>query len=585
MTGIYFFKAFRDLFISDNEKDRYDKMKTGIKLRNKTAFMAAAVILLLFVGFLPRASAETVRISAVDELIAAIRPGAEIVLEEGIYDLTYASTYGGDTGNSSCYWNQIYSGEYELVITGVEDLRITGEHAEIVTRPRSANVLRLLSCRTVDLTDLKVGHTEATEACEGGVIRLENCNGIELCNCALYGCGTIGVDAMNCVNTVVQSTDIYHCSSAGVSLISGDGLKVSDCSIYDCGSDSAWGKAYSIFSFNNSKNIELQDCRIYSNNAAMLIDGYGISNVQTHDLKVYDNRFDTLFGYKDIVEFYDLNLVNNRINSWYSDYGMPAYGLVMIDGEGLTKGKLDERFGEQLTSRGIGTVEVNEAVLDYEGTREVHVSNVDEFLAAIASDTTVYIDVPQLNLTEASDFGKGSEYSESYFDLNESSFTDSPYRWVDCYDGYGLWIGGIRNFHIVGEAEIITTPRYTNVLSFVSCEEISLDKMTLGHTPEGYCAGGVLYFQNCRDVVIDHADLYGCGTLGIEAANTMDLMVQNTLIHDCSYGAVQVMNSARVNFLNCSVLRCPSKQIVLNDCDDFSWNGTRMDPCASFDVE
>jgi len=551
--------------------------------------MTAVLILSCALLLAPRAAAEStekpVRVSTVDELIAAIRPGTAIVMEDGTYNLTQASTYGGDTGNSNCYWSQVYSGDYELVITGVDNISITGEGAELVTEPRCANVLRLLSCRMVNLTGLTVGHTEAAEACEGGVIQLENCNSVGIYKCALYGCGTVGVDALNCINIAVQNTEIYHCSSVGVSFYGSDGLKVYDCSIYDCGSDEAWGEAYSIFYFNDSKNIDLQYCRVHNNNVSILVGGYNITNVQAHNLNVYDNRFNGVFGYEDTVEFYDLNLVNNRINSWYSDFGTPAYGLVMIDGEGLTRGKLDERFGEQLSSNGVGTVEVTEAVLDYEGTKEVHVTTVDEFLAAIASDTTVYIDVPQLNLTEASNFGQGSETMESWYDLNEYSFSDTPYRWIPCYDGYGLWIGGLHNFHIVGEAEIITTPRYANVLSFADCKDISLDRMTLGHTPEGYCAGGVLYLQNCQTVVIDHADLYGCGILGIEGTETENLTVQNSLIHDCTYGAVQLTNSNGVNFLNCSVLRCPSKQVVLYDCTGFSWDGRLMDPGASFDVE
>ncbi len=76
------------------------------------------------------ASGKVVRVTSVDELLAAIAPDTVIELAEGEYDLSTASDYGADT-HSACYsWNGVWDEEgrnsAELVITA-DNLTLRGE--------------------------------------------------------------------------------------------------------------------------------------------------------------------------------------------------------------------------------------------------------------------------------------------------------------------------------------------------------------------------------------------------------------------------------------------------------------------------
>lgn len=525
-----------------------------------------------------------VQVSNVDEFLAAIGSDTEIILTPGSYNLTHAADYGKETGNRYYNWTNVGSGQYGLEIKKADNLRITGSGAEIVTVPRWVNVLSFYKCDDLKLTSLTIGHTEATEACEGGVVFLDRCDDVIIDNCGLYGCGTIGVNAEDCCDLTVKNTDIYHCSSVGINLSNSEDVNVSFCRIYDCGNTSEYGAAFTAFDFADTSDVSVSDCEVYDNNFYSLINEYRSHDIKIDRLNVHNNRLNSAFCQTYApLSFTDLTLTDNIINAWFEDYS--TIRTIMLNGEVRSESVLVRIWGDQLSSHGIATVEVEECTLDYSGTKEVHVKTADEFLAAIASNTTVYIDVPQINLMDASDYGEGTKEDDFYYDTPlYIEFKSKPYQWRRVFDGCSLLIGGVKNFHIVG-GEIVTEPRYAQVLSFYYCSELSFENLYLGHTKEeGSCTGGVLYLFNCEDVVLENCDLYGCGILGITAYGTKNMSVQRTLIHDCSYGAADFYDCSGINFFSCNVQNCPNPHFSLNNCTGFTWDGTLMDPNCRFNV-
>lgn len=518
-----------------------------------------------------------VTVSTVDELLAALGSDTEIHLQPGVYNLTESSLYGKPVGNDEVYWGEYgFPGEYELRLQQVTGLTLEGDNAEIVTEPRCANVLQLELCNNVTLRGVTLGHTEAAEACEGAVLHLMNCSGITVDSCGLYGCGTIGIWADNFRGITVTDTDIYHCSSGGVQFYDGRGVTMTDCRIYDCGNDSEYG-AVAPFIFYSVQDFSAAGCEVYDSHFSNLLYSCSNSVAAFSGLTVRDNHFDTLFYAEDTAEFTDLALSGNVIDAWYANGSAPA----LEDGEPLDASGLTDRWGEQLSSAGLGAVEAEfrEPVTD--GAEEIHVKTVDQFLAALGSDRLIVIDIPRLNLTEASDYGEGTPAEDYYPELD---FSEKPYTWRWTYDGWALCIGCVENLHIRG-GEIITEPRYADVLSFYSCGNVSLQGVTLGHSPEpGSCAGGVLYLNNSSGITLEGCDLYGCGILGITADYSSDLAVQRTRIHDCSCGAARFNDCELVTFLECTVENCPTPHFALQNCTGFSWDRTLMDPWASFDI-
>ena len=184
-----------------------------------------------------------VSVRSVSELAEAIRPGAEIVIAPGRYDLTdFLGDYSGEKEREA--WNAahpyvrivpVYDGA-ELEVRDVTGLSIRGGAEEtggvtIVTEPRCASVLRFLNCSEVALEGLTMGHTE-TGACSGNVLDFLGCGRVSLRAMDLYGCGVYGVRAAEGSSRLsVSDSVIRDCSEGPFELVDADGgeFRFTDC--------------------------------------------------------------------------------------------------------------------------------------------------------------------------------------------------------------------------------------------------------------------------------------------------------------------------------------------------------------------
>ena len=186
----------------------------------------------------PAASPEglrEVRVSTVDELLAAIAPDTCILLEEGDYDLSTAEGYGVVNGEWY-FWEQRYDGP-SLMITGVQNLSLQGAGrglTRITAQSRYATVLSFRNCDNILLSGLTAGHTEGEGSCSGNVVDLLGCRNAVIADCALFGCGVIGVWCQDCRQVQIQNTDIYACSDAAAVFDNSRGIAMDNCSIYGC---------------------------------------------------------------------------------------------------------------------------------------------------------------------------------------------------------------------------------------------------------------------------------------------------------------------------------------------------------------
>lgn len=206
------------------------------------------------------------------------------------------------------------------------------------------------------------------------------------------------------------------------------------------------------------------------------------------------------------------------------------------------------------------------------GQTTVHVSTADEFLAAIASDTEIIVDAELIDFSTASNYGA---YGTS----------EGNYRWNEEFDGPELIIQNVTNLTVRGSGEERTdkvlscVPRYADVLTFENCANIYVTHITVGHTQEpGYCAGGVLQFRSSQSGLVEDCDLYGCGTWGVWGENSLGLQVINNLIHDCSYGGVNLVNCQNVRvdgntFRNLGDEYGPGNVIRTSDCGNITIDG------------
>ncbi len=156
--------------------------------------------------------------------------------------------------------------------------------------------------------------------------------------------------------------------------------------------------------------------------------------------------------------------------------------------------------------------------------KKVKVSSAEEFSKNLKCDTFIEFEVGKYNVLEG---------------VEDSNYISR----TEVHDGYELMIRNLNHIYVNGNgAELYTEARYAQVLHFKDCENIIIDNLILGHSPqEAECCGSVLKFENCHNVQLRNLKLFGCGVYGIEFFHG-NVNIQKCRIYSCSGGAVLLEN-------------------------------------------
>lgn len=479
-------------------------------------------------------------VTTVDELLDAIAPDTVIELTGQRYMLTEASNYGTGSGSGYYRWD---TGGAELVIENVTGLTIRAANRDtcIVTEPRWVNVLHFIGCEDITLEGFTAGHTDGAY-CSGGMLCFENTKGVTVDGCSLYGCGTEGVTTYSCEDVAVTGSEIWNCSQGAAFIYDSKNVSFDNCDFHGITAE------FGMFRTIDSDKFALLNSTIRDSSGDVFFNSSRSSGVYIGGCEVSGNKFRDMFASELIpVTVEGCALGDNDIIDWYAD--MEKLGSLYENSKAVDHERNVYSYSElqnmQKTENAVWNAYVPEVSTPEVAVSEdgkVHVTTVDEFLAAIAPDTTIYLEPGVYDLSTAAGCGV--------------SGTDR-YHWDLRFDGPSLVITGVDGLTIEGAgAESVTiaaVPRYADVLGFERCAGLTLRGFTAGHTEEkGYCTGGVLYFDLCDDAVIDGCALFGCGIMGITASNCDDMNVSNTEIYDCEYGAV-TLNDSNAVFDNCDI--------------------------------
>ena len=513
----------------------------------------------------PPTTAGEIRVTNVDEFLDAIAPNTTIVLAKGDYDLSTARNYGKTPRGAHYDWDAVGDpGEYELLISFVNNLTIRGEDAEatrVLIQPRFANVILFSGCRDLSVESLTVGHTDGSY-CSGGVLRLEKCENVSVRDCDLFGCGTIAVWGSNCRGIRVEGSRIYECSVAAVSVAGCHDVRVEDCEVYRHGLRGDVGTATSLFDASDTDGFAVCNNRVYENAAQYLLSCSRTRNAFFLSNDVHDNRLDdavfSLQMYSCVVD--GCAFTDNDRHAWTLRLDPVSPDGTLLDSDMLESMTLHDSDPDMP----FPAVEA-ESVTEVEPGGTVTVLTVDDFLRAIGPERTIVLEGELFDLSAASSYGKiGTEY----------------YCWQESYDGPELMIQNVQGLTILASSEDATAttisaePRFANVLCFRNCSEITLVGFTAGHTKEpGACAGGVLSLEDCHDVEIDRCRLFGCGILGVKTSDCADISLKETEIYECSQGAGEFHDTDGISFLDCNIHDVPSPHFRFFSCSDLSWNG------------
>lgn len=147
--------------------------------------------------------------------------------------------------------------------------------------------------------------------------------------------------------------------------------------------------------------------------------------------------------------------------------------------------------------------------------------------------------------------------SNGYYGTLEFEEITNYVKKADVFDGEEIVVDGLSNVTIIGDDSVLLArARYANVLRFVNCKNIRLENLTLGHTPQkAFCTGNVLCFDNCENIELVNLRLFGCGTYGIMATDSKDILLSGSKIFECTYGGIYV-SSTEITVENSMVYDC-----------------------------
>lgn len=487
-------------------------------------------------------------VTNVDEFLAAIAPGAEILMAEGTYYLNSAT----DFGNSSSPYYQWGGWDNESLILKADNLTIRGAgqgKTNLLTEPRTADVLSFEDSQNITLESMSLGHTVKPQPCDGGVVSLSSVTGATLKDLDLYGCGTVGISAGSCQSVHVQDCVVHDCSYYGVGLSGSKDVTIQSSTFRSLGKEEPVTCVFSIW---ECGNVEISNNVVTDNYVGNLLDvnSYADSTGENNSLTFRDNSVSgnriaqAMFSVFDSAFCLDGNLFDeNESRNWYATGSAHA-----VDLEGVEVVFEDDSAPEAAPA---GTASAK-AVSTGPQT-EVRVKTVDEFLKALASDTCIILDAELFDLTTATEYDTAQKYMErsDWGDSLDGS-TDS-YYWEYAFEGPALVIEGLHNLTIKAEGDdraahtISATPRHADVLTFDNCSGITLSGFTAGHTKEpGVCSGGVVLFKNCEDMLVDNCGLFGCGIIGVQARDSRNLQIINSEIYECSQCGITLYNTENV---------------------------------------
>ncbi len=555
------------------------------------AALATALTMLMFLGVAPAKAAATtmppkttptpassaVEVKDVDELVSAIGPNVTVTLAAGEYELASAASYGQDTGNPYCHWEEVTEDGFELQIVDADGLTIRGagmDETVILGKDRYANILSFANCQGLTVADLTAGHTPMPGFCSGGVLYMQNCGDVTVAGCGLFGCGTVGVWASGCRGLAVKDSRIYECSDSAVNVDSCRDVTVTGCEIDHNGWRNEEYLVSSLFQTCDGQGFAVSGCRIHDNTANVLFSSVNTANAAFLSNRVEYNTLYNGFALYDVSATVDgCAFHRNELYNWYVEgYDEPTLFAQNSEGEGLDP--------EDLAAMEIRPVQVREEPALQEPTEvapggRIVVTTVDEFLAAIGPDRTIVLQGETFSLAEATGYG---ERMGRY------------YRWEETYDGPQLVIADATNLTICAEGTdpaataLTAEPRYADVIAFKGCDNVCVSGLTLGHT-EGAseCSGAVLNFENCMGITVDRCRLYGCGTMGINASYARDLRVTDSEIFECSLTGASLYGVRGAAFRDCRIHDVPSPMLCFYDCSEVTWNGQAV-PEAHYDV-
>ena len=198
----------------------------------------------------------TLDVATVDQLIDALGPNRIIRLSPGDYNLSKVR----ESSHEFMSIEPEFDGP-QIILHNLRNTEFSCEGpnpAHLYVEPRYTYPLYLSDCEGVRLRNLRFGHLPEPGECIGGVAKIVRSRTIDLNECDLYGCGTVGLDLEQAENVLVSSSLIRDCNQAFATIEGCRDVVLHHCTLRNNAVNTG-------FTVSNSDNIRIVDTVIRDN--------------------------------------------------------------------------------------------------------------------------------------------------------------------------------------------------------------------------------------------------------------------------------------------------------------------------------
>ncbi len=212
---------------------------------------------------------DTVTVSNVEDMINNFKNNTKIILESGKYDFSLLDE-SKITNEALLGMNEMPESYRTYTLGHVSNVCIEaaeGADVLICTGNSYDPAIFFYNVDNLTLRGLTCGHVVEPGTCSGSVVGLEACTGAKIEDCHLYGCGTYGIEALNCDGVEVNDSEIYDCTYGLVDIHNTGDMKFNNCTLRDSSNlslivaESGYDIAFNKCTFkNNTINSDYINC-------------------------------------------------------------------------------------------------------------------------------------------------------------------------------------------------------------------------------------------------------------------------------------------------------------------------------------
>ena len=195
-----------------------------------------------------------VKVKTVEELIRAIGSNRNILLEEGIYNLSNHAVQD--------IYNEHINRQGGLYMSNLQNMSIRGtgsKPSDLIVDSKDSYVMSFSDSKNISIENVTAGHSERAGECEAGVFRFSNSSDIKIDKTHMYGSGTIGLDLYNVTNMEMTNSTIYNCTQTIMQVSDIKNVYFKNCVFRD-------NKGYSMVDMQgDAQNVVFDGCEFRNN--------------------------------------------------------------------------------------------------------------------------------------------------------------------------------------------------------------------------------------------------------------------------------------------------------------------------------